>query len=168
MATSVNTFLGDCASLVKGLAVTLRTMFRPAVTVQYPDEKLVLPERWRGVLSLEVSKCLVCMACVRACPARALSIKYTVGPDKKRRIDAFPWLDEACAHCDMCVNACPTGALAFYHDYEIASFSRDELFVDLAKAKTAEVGDLPTGLGPGQALTIAAGGAALPAPEQSP
>lgn len=166
----VSDFFGGCWSLVKGLDVTLRTMLRPAITVQYPTEKIPMAPRWRGVLSLEVSKCLSCQACVRACPAKFLSLKFHTGPDKKRVLDSLTWDNTMCAHCNLCADACPTQALAFHHDYEIASFTREDLFHDLAKGKTAEVGDLPHGAAPGAVATIAADGSAQPLtpPEQAP
>jgi NADH-quinone oxidoreductase subunit I len=135
-----------CFSLLKGMWVTLRTMVRPVVTVQYPDEKLTLPDRWRGVLSLEVSKCISCGACVRVCPAKLIMLQSHMGDDRKRVLDSLRWLNDGCAHCDMCVNACPTHALAFHHGYELATFTRESLQVELAKAKTAEAEPAVTGL----------------------
>ena len=162
LSPAIQDFTTGLVSLVKGLGVTLRTMLRPAITVQYPTQKLTLPPRWRGVLTLEVSKCLSCQACVRACPARMLTLKFRVGADKKRVLETFPWDNTTCAHCDMCVDACPTQALAFHHDYEIATYTRDALFVDLAQRKSAEVGDLPTGVAPEAVGTIARDGSAVP------
>ncbi len=34
-------------ALAKGLALTFKTLFRPRITLQYPDEKKVMYERWR-------------------------------------------------------------------------------------------------------------------------
>ena len=39
--------------MLGGLGVTLRTMFKPAVTVQYPHEKEAPPTRARGVIALK-------------------------------------------------------------------------------------------------------------------
>ena len=39
--------------LLKGLTVTMKTMLRPAVTVQYPHVKPDLPARTRGVIALK-------------------------------------------------------------------------------------------------------------------
>jgi NADH-quinone oxidoreductase subunit I len=54
--------------LIKGLAVTLKTMMKPAVTQQYPHEKPDLPARTRGVIALKQENCTVCYKCSRACP----------------------------------------------------------------------------------------------------
>lgn len=165
-AAGLTRLVGDTweglVSLLKGMDITLRTMFRGVNTVQYPKEKLTLPERWRGVLTLENSKCTACGACVRACPSKLLAVEGHREEGKKGKVvDSLPWLAASCAFCDMCVNACPMEALAFHHDYETVSYTREELYIDLATKKTAEVGDLPTGFAPGRVATIASDGTAM-------
>src|SRR4026207_925464 len=54
--------------LVKGLAVTLRTMLHRSVTVQYPHVQPDLPARSRGVIALKQENCTVCYKCSRECP----------------------------------------------------------------------------------------------------
>ena len=39
--------------LIGGLGITLKTMLKPAVTVQYPHEREDPPARARGVIALE-------------------------------------------------------------------------------------------------------------------
>ena len=50
----------ELPGLVKGLGVTLRTMLKPAVTVQYPHEKETPAPRARGVIALKEDNCTVC------------------------------------------------------------------------------------------------------------
>jgi NADH-quinone oxidoreductase subunit I len=45
--------------LLKGLGVTLKTMLKPAMTVQYPHVKPDLPPRTRGVIALKEANCTV-------------------------------------------------------------------------------------------------------------
>ena len=56
--------------LVKGLGVTLGTLFRTATqganTVQYPHEKEAPPIRARGVIALHEGNCTSCMLCARS------------------------------------------------------------------------------------------------------
>ena len=54
--------------LIGGLGVTLKTMLKPAVTVQYPHEKEDPAPRARGVIALKEENCTVCMLCARSVP----------------------------------------------------------------------------------------------------
>ena len=47
--------------LLKGLAVTMRTMTKRSVTAHYPDALPELPPRSRGVIALIEENCTVCM-----------------------------------------------------------------------------------------------------------
>ena len=51
--------------LIQGLSVTLSHMGRRPVTVQYPYEKLIPSERYRGRIHYEFDKCIACEVCVR-------------------------------------------------------------------------------------------------------
>ena len=55
-------------NLTQGLAVTFDHMKRRPVTVQYPYEKLIPSERYRGRIHYEFDKCIACEVCVRVCP----------------------------------------------------------------------------------------------------
>ena len=54
--------------LVKGLAVTMKAMLKPAITQQYPHVQPDLPARSRGVIALKEANCTVCYKCSRECP----------------------------------------------------------------------------------------------------
>ena len=54
--------------LISGLGVTLKTMLKPAVTVQYPHEREDPPTRARGVIALKEENCTVCMLCAAQLP----------------------------------------------------------------------------------------------------
>src|ERR671923_2889718 len=54
--------------LLKGMAVTLKHLFKHNTVIQYPDQKQDLPSRTRGVIALKEENCTVCMLCSRECP----------------------------------------------------------------------------------------------------
>ncbi len=54
--------------LFDGLSVTFDHMRRRPVTIQYPYEKLIPSERYRGRIHYEFDKCIACEVCVRVCP----------------------------------------------------------------------------------------------------
>ena len=55
-------------NLAQGFSVTFDHMQRRPVTVQYPYEKLIPSERYRGRIHYEFDKCIACEVCVRVCP----------------------------------------------------------------------------------------------------
>ena len=56
--------------IIKGLSLTLRTMFKPKFTVEYPEVKFIPPASYRGrpVLVMEENgkeRCVACGLCSR-------------------------------------------------------------------------------------------------------
>jgi NADH:ubiquinone oxidoreductase subunit E len=67
------------SGLITGMGVTLRNLFRPKVTLQYPEERPHIPDRWRGRLDLIYDpfgehKCEVCFQCAQVCPVEAIDM----------------------------------------------------------------------------------------------
>jgi len=124
-------FLGTWA-LVQGLAITLRYLFKPAVTVQYPTEKLLPYDAFRGALIFDPATCIACGLCAKACPSACIALENQVHPETKKRVPKVEWytLDLGkCNYCGLCQEACPTKPKSVWHslDYEIAFSSRDEM-----------------------------------------
>ena len=120
-------------SLIKGLGVTLKYLFRPAVTLQYPKQRWVAPERYRGRVSLRPKKCISCQMCARACPNNSLDVRFAIGEDKKRKLTGFIYRMDTCLYCGLCVEPCPTAAIFMNQEYEFSAYNRKELIVDLVK-----------------------------------
>ena len=117
--------------LFKGLAVTLKTMLKPAITQQYPHEKPDLPARTRGVIALKQENCTVCYKCSRACPDWCIYIdahKETHEPasgGKGRSVkvlDRFAIDFALCMYCGICVEVCPFDALFWSPEFEYAEY----------------------------------------------
>ena len=81
MATMNSTLRGLLLTeLVRGMALTLRTMFRPKFTLNYPYEKGPLSPRFRGEHALRrypngEERCIACKLCEAVCPAQAITIE---------------------------------------------------------------------------------------------
>ena len=60
--------VGAANYLAQGLGVTFDHLRRRPITVQYPYEKLIPSERYRGRIHYEFDKCIACEVCVRVCP----------------------------------------------------------------------------------------------------
>jgi NADH-quinone oxidoreductase subunit I len=118
--------------LVKGLAVTLKHLLRPAVTQQYPEVKPDLPARSRGVIALKEANCTVCYKCSRECPDWCIYIdahKETNPPASGGRARSVKVLDRfaidfaLCMYCGICVEVCPFDALFWSPEFEYSTYS---------------------------------------------
>jgi NADH-quinone oxidoreductase subunit I len=123
--------------LLKGLALTLKTMLKPATTAQYPHVKPALPPRSRGVIALMEENCTVCMLCARECPDWCIYIdshKEVVPPkDEGARartrnvLDRFAIDFALCMYCGICIEVCPFDALFWSPEFEYSTYSIREL-----------------------------------------
>jgi NADH-quinone oxidoreductase subunit I len=121
-------------SLLGGMGVTIKEFFSKDVTQQYPDERWRMADRFRGRVDLPLDplsgahKCTLCMMCVRACPNGSLEIVQGKGADGRTRVlDKYIYKLGTCTLCELCVEACNFDAIRMNHDYEMATYDRQEL-----------------------------------------
>jgi NADH-quinone oxidoreductase subunit I len=137
-------FLGS-KSLAIGMWITLKHAFRKPVTVQYPYETVRIPARFRGHVELACDpatgnpKCIVCMACQRACPSNCISLDGAKPEGGTRKVLTKYTLDfTTCSLCGLCVDSCSFDALDFSKEYNLASTRKEDYVMDLlARAKAA-------------------------------
>jgi NADH-quinone oxidoreductase subunit I len=124
-------------AIIEGIKTTLRHVGdRKTVTQQYPEVKPDLPLHYRGIHRLNRDeqgrvKCVACMLCATACPARCIAIEAADAPPDWPDRDKFPAtfvLDELrCIYCGMCEEACPVDAIELTHIYDMTGETRESL-----------------------------------------
>ena len=133
-----------------GMKVTFKHLFVPAVTIQYPDVKLELPERERNRLYMNMDDCIGCDQCARACPVNCIEIetvkslpdedlgKTSNGKRKALWVTKFNIDIAKCCYCQLCVFPCPTECIYMTDVYEFSEFKRDNLIYDYATLSPEE------------------------------
>ncbi|NEO84869.1 MAG: NAD(P)H-quinone oxidoreductase subunit I [Spirulina sp. SIO3F2] len=117
----------------QGLSVTFDHMQRRPITVQYPYEKLIPSERYRGRIHYEFDKCIACEVCVRVCPINLPIVDWEmvkVGKKKTKKLNHYSIDFGVCIFCGNCVEYCPTNCLSMTEEYELATYDRHELNYD--------------------------------------
>ena len=128
------------AGLLKGMAVTARTLTHRSHTAEYPDVAPQLPPRSRGVITLLEENCTVCMLCARECPDWCIYIdshKETLpattegGRERQRNVlDRFDIDFSLCMYCSICIEVCPFDALFWSPHFEYAELDIRDLMHD--------------------------------------
>ncbi len=118
--------------ILKGMSLTFRQMFRPKVTLQYPEQKFVPPASYRGrpVLVQEnngVERCVACGLCSRVCPALAIEVQAAETElEKERYPQKFEINMLRCIFCGFCEEVCPEEAIVMSKDYELVFTNRED------------------------------------------
>lgn len=123
---------------VGGMKVATKYLFRPKVTLNYPNEKGPLSPRFRGEHALRrypsgEERCIACKLCEAICPAQAIIIEAEPRPDGSRRTTRYDIDMVKCIYCGLCEEACPVDAIVEGPNYEFATETREELYYDKEK-----------------------------------
>ncbi len=124
--------------IIGGMALTLRYMFKPKATLNYPYEKGKLSPRFRGEHALRrypsgEERCIACKLCEAICPAEAITIEAEPRDDGSRRTTRYDIDMTKCIYCGLCEEACPVDAIVEGPNYEYATETREELLYDKDK-----------------------------------
>lgn len=107
---------------------TLSHTNRLPITIHYPYEKSITPERFRGRIHFEFDKCIACEVCVRVCPIDLPVVDWRFEKDIKRKQLLNYSIDfRVCIFCGNCVEYCPTSCLSMTEEYELSTYDRHEL-----------------------------------------
>jgi len=119
--------------LLQGMALTLRYLFKPKITVQYPEEKTPISPRFRGLHALRrypngEERCIACKLCEAVCPAMAITIESAQRTDGSRRTTRYDIDLTKCIFCGFCEEACPVDAIVETHIFDYHGETRGDLY----------------------------------------
>ena len=122
----------------EGIAHRQSNKTRGIFTVQYPEEKLPVPEEFRYIPFLLyeegtngdiVERCTSCGICTKVCPPQCIWIVRTSDPNTGRPVPEPKefYIDvDICMNCGFCSEYCPFDAIKMDHDYELAVYDRHQ------------------------------------------
>src|SRR5690625_4590290 len=122
--------------------------FRKRDTLQYPEEEVYLPPRYRGRIVLtrdpdREERCVACNLCAASCPVECISVQ-------KAETAVGPWYPEffrisfsRCIFCGMCEEACPTTAIQLTPDFELGEYKRQDLVYEKEDLLISGTGKYP-------------------------
>jgi NADH-quinone oxidoreductase subunit I len=147
-------------SIAAGFKVTWKHFANSVIkgkplTMEYPEEKWVVPEGYRGAPYLVKdqdgdTKCVSCQLCEFICPPKAIKITPP-GPDgpvaDRRNAEKMPQEFEInmlrCIFCGLCQEVCPEEAIFLQKDYSLTGSTREEMIYD--KKKLLKLGGIHAG-----------------------
>ncbi len=120
----------------EGVALRRNSDVEGIFTVQYPEEKLPVPEEFRFIPFLiyeegengeQQDMCTSCGICAKVCPPQCIWIVQTNHPETGRPIpepvEFFIDID-ICMNCGLCAEFCPFDAIKMDHNYELSVYNR--------------------------------------------
>ena len=130
--------------LLKGMSLTMRHMFRPTLTINYPEEKTPKSVRFRGLHALRrypngEERCIACKLCEAVCPALAITIESTQREDGSRRTTRYDIDLFKCIFCGFCEESCPVDSIVETDFLEYHMETREESI--MTKEKLLAIGD---------------------------
>ncbi len=130
--------------IIKGMAETARNFLGSYVsderltTVQYPEERLPMPENARqfpflvfdGNDPMAGLRCVGCQICEKECPPKCIYIVKSKDKrlDYKRQMQLYPATFDidlsVCMSCQICVEVCPFEAIKMDTEFELSTTDR--------------------------------------------
>ena len=134
VAEYVKNVVDSLMTTFAGMRITGRYLLQKPITVQYPAERMPIPNRYRGIHYLEQEKCINCLACARACPIDCIEM------DAVRHHKELEWIKftldyQKCMFCELCVYPCPKDCIHMGTEFAFVSYDRSEFNHDLLSYK---------------------------------
>lgn len=141
----IKKILKPLIATIHGHLTVFKHLFKKPVTLEYPEFKKPLNDRFRGEHALVSDKdgkllCTACGTCQRVCPAFG-AIEIEKGKDENGKFYPQNYTIDLniCIFCGNCVQYCPFGAIKMTKNYELANQKKSALKLDINTLKNNHV-----------------------------
>lgn len=130
------------STISRGMGVTLRTWLSTYRTdrrtqteaYEYPELGAPVAARYRGYHRFDLTTCIACDQCAKACPVDCIYIgKERVTGGKGFQVTGYTIDYTKCMFCALCVEPCPVDCIFMGATHDLSSYSRDGAIVDFAR-----------------------------------
>ncbi|MGC8495700.1 MAG: 4Fe-4S binding protein [Candidatus Micrarchaeia archaeon] len=110
--------------ILKPVAKAVSEALKAPATMEYPEQKELLTDNYRGIHKLDIETCISCGACARICPNQTITM---VNTETEKGTKLMPEVNlERCLFCALCEEVCPTKCLVLTKDYSFEKYDRRE------------------------------------------
>lgn len=128
------------STVARGMWVTISTLsktYRRKAYLQiyeYPEVPVPLAPRYRGFHRFDLTACIACERCAKACPVDCIYIEKVKNPvGKGFQCNAFTIDYTKCMFCALCIDPCPSDCIFMGSNHDLSCYSRDGCIVDYAR-----------------------------------
>jgi len=114
--------------VVKGMLLTLQHVFKPPITVNYPEYERDIPVRARTNLLWFEERCTGCSTCAQACPDGCILVQTSPREDGTLEIERYEIDFRICMYCGLCTEACPYQAIQAGGRYNDAQYIFENMY----------------------------------------
>ncbi|KAI0989439.1 hypothetical protein GJ496_009547 [Pomphorhynchus laevis] len=123
---------------LRGMMLTMGTLFSEPMTMNYPFEKSIYSPRFKGEHALRrypsgEERCIACKLCEAICPSQAITIEAEERDDGSRRTTRYDIDMCKCIYCGLCQEACPVDAIVLGPNFEFSTEIKEELMYNKEK-----------------------------------